>query len=506
MRGLMGRAVRSVRAAPVVKAAPARTRTDLGPHDVARLNLEVVADALEAAGVPYLVLRVPGVRHRVVVREPSRRAALAAVAGCPEAASMRARLLGTDGARAVPAADLTDPDGYGVRLFRRVAASAELAFGADCGCDLEFWSVAGDGALRAPCGTPIGRDVPAAAQVPAALPVGDRRYPSLEAFVRPRSDEVGFAVDAVYTWVDGADPAWLSRRAAALGERRPHRADGGPARYLSRDELRYSLRSLAMFAPWIGRVWIVTDAQVPAWLDTAHPRVRVVDHRDVFTDPSALPTYNSHAIETRLHHIDGLAEHFLYLNDDFFLGRPLRPERFFTPAGVARCFPSPTTIPPGPVAEGDPTWIAAAKNARALVESEFGSTTTCAFKHAPYALRRSVLADLEARFPAAFAATAASRVRSRHDIAPVSSLYQHHGRRTGAAVDGSLSCDTIPLGRADALPTLERLLTARDRDAFCLNDLATGDLTEDEKTAAVASFLPRYFPIPAPWERGSHPT
>ena len=54
----------------------------------------------------------------------------------------------------------------------------------------------------------------------------------------------------------------------------------------------------------------------------------------------ALPTFNSHAIEASLHHIDGLAEHFVYFNDDMFVGRPLRPEPFFTPNGLARVFQS----------------------------------------------------------------------------------------------------------------------------------------------------------------------
>ena len=38
-----------------------------------------------------------------------------------------------------------------------------------------------------------------------------------------------------------------------------------------------------------------------------------------------LPTHNSHAVESQLHHIPGIAEHFLYSNDDMFFGRPLQP-------------------------------------------------------------------------------------------------------------------------------------------------------------------------------------
>lgn len=50
------------------------------------------------------------------------------------------------------------------------------------------------------------------------------------------------------------------------------------------------------------------------------------------------------AIEARLHHIDGLTEHFLYFNDDVFLGHPLGPGRFLESNGAARFFRSSTAV------------------------------------------------------------------------------------------------------------------------------------------------------------------
>ncbi|MFD0331960.1 hypothetical protein ACFQZC_36840 [Streptacidiphilus monticola] len=89
--------------------------------------------------------------------------------------------------------------------------------------------------------------------------------------------------------------------------------------------MRYSLRSIHQYAPWVRRIHLVTAGQRPVWLNTDHPDIRVVDHREIFSDPDALPTFNSHAIESQLHHIDGLAEHFLYLNDDVLFGRLVSP-------------------------------------------------------------------------------------------------------------------------------------------------------------------------------------
>ena len=60
------------------------------------------------------------------------------------------------------------------------------------------------------------------------------------------------------------------------------RAASGRARYADRGELRYSMRSLHLFAPWVRRIHLVTAGQVPDWLDADHPRVNLVDHRDLF--------------------------------------------------------------------------------------------------------------------------------------------------------------------------------------------------------------------------------
>src|SRR6185312_17566504 len=99
-------------------------------------------------------------------------------------------------------------------------------------------------------------------------------------------------------------------RAYVVGE-----GDDSEARYRQIDELKYALRSIYMFAPWVRRIFIATDSPRPEWL-AEHPRVTIVRSEEFFADTSTLPTHNSHAVESQLHHIDGLAEHFLYSNDD----------------------------------------------------------------------------------------------------------------------------------------------------------------------------------------------
>jgi len=143
-------------------------------------------------------------------------------------------------------------------------------------------------------------------------------------------------IDAVITWVDGSDPAHRARLAQvldAMGIARP--ATAAPTRFGDCGELDYCLASIVRFAPWFRTLHIVTDAQRPSLLATLAgtpwaSRVRVVDHRELFAGHERhLPTFNSRAIISMLWRTPGLAERFVYFNDDFALLQPLAPEAFF---------------------------------------------------------------------------------------------------------------------------------------------------------------------------------
>src|SRR5690606_34630446 len=133
-------------------------------------------------------------------------------------------------------------------------------------------------------------------------------------------------------WIAAFD-AWVGGVAGASDRRAAHES-----RFRTHDELRYSLRSLARYLPWVRSVYVVTAGQVPDWL-RPDDRLRVVDHREILP-AEALPTFNSQVIEAHLHRVDGLAEHFIYFNDDFFVARPLTKEHFFEPNGLIRVFES----------------------------------------------------------------------------------------------------------------------------------------------------------------------
>ena len=156
-------------------------------------------------------------------------------------------------------------------------------------------------------------------------------------------DPAAEAVDVVYTWVDARDPSFQ----AALHRHAGMEADLTAAdlcRYRNNGELRFSLRSLLSFAPWVRRIHILTNGQVPFWLNCSHPQIHVVTHAEVFPEPEVLPTFNSNAIEMCLHRIPGLARRFIYFNDDVFLGRSIGRSDFFLLGGSQMVFLEDTLL------------------------------------------------------------------------------------------------------------------------------------------------------------------
>lgn len=146
---------------------------------------------------------------------------------------------------------------------------------------------------------------------------------------RPPTEQQGF--DIVYTWVNGSDPAFLKvlGKFAPTGETR--------RRYQDREELRYSLRSLEkFFEPWVRKVFMVTNGQVPYWLNTQ--TVTLISHDQFYLHLSHLPTFSSSSIESNIWRIPGLSDRFIYFNDDLFLGAPVTPHDFLSPLGVPNIY------------------------------------------------------------------------------------------------------------------------------------------------------------------------
>ena len=498
--------VRAGRARVTARRDPAAS-----PAGVRRANLDRVVAALGYAGIDWF--RVPArccTHTAVAVPERDRARVLGVLSaltasdhGLIEVVAVRGRPPRRHRADVLRVCwPVTDPGG-------------NLVLGADYGCEVEFWRER-DGLLTAPRGNPVADVVavdepvvsaPEAVFSEFSAPDGTARYRTRQVFTMASPDRVGFAVDVVYTWVDGDDPAWRARKAQALGANpwvtgaSEHTANN--SRFASRDELRYSLRSLHYFAPWIRRIFLVTDDQVPDWLDTGHPGLTVVSHREIFGDTGRLPTFNSHAIESRLHRIPGLSEHFLYLNDDVFLGRPVTPGLFFTPGGLTRFFPSRALVDSAPRRPDDPPVNSAGKNNRRLIQEAFGRVLTRKMMHTPHPSRRSVIAEIEDRFAEHVEATAAHQFRHPDDVSLLSSLQQYYAYLTGRAAPGEIKYAYADLADPATPFKLARVLRNRQLDAFCLNDTHSDARTAAEQEALLADFLPAYLPFVSVFELSS---
>ena len=134
-------------------------------------------------------------------------------------------------------------------------------------------------------------------------------------------------IDFVITWVDGNDPVWRKERDhyAALEHKD---VDNHNYRYRDWEALRYWFRGVEKFTPWVNNIFFVTYGHLPAWLNTSHPKLKIVRHED-FIPAEYLPTFNSNVIEFFLHKIKGLSDRFVYFNDDILVIDPIKPTRFF---------------------------------------------------------------------------------------------------------------------------------------------------------------------------------
>ncbi len=515
----LGRLPRPAGAADVTAgAATLATAGELAPPRVAeydhateeRLRRDHVLSALHRFGVRASVIPAGAGKGAAVVVRSSDRARVGVALSRGLDASWRVVPLDAPGARPrrVTTARLLRAavrhDGF--RLFRALPGAAGPLVGQEVGVDVEVWPEVrpvrsgpgelpseSDGTLVAP------RRQAWTTRIETADWVDATSTSEVATGGLPHLFDVTGPIDVVYTWVDGDDPEWNAQRRAALGLPEEHRtAATHAARFRSHDELRYSLRSLEMYAPWVRRVHLVTADQVPEWLDTDHPRLRLVDHREIFHDPSVLPVFNSHAIESQLHHIPGLAERYLYLNDDVFFGRPVAPDLFFHGNGLAKFFLSSALMDAHDHRPDDDPVTSAAKNNRRLIADVFGRRVTNLFQHTPHPQLRSVLERMEEEHPDLFARVAGSTFRHPEDLSISSALHHYYAYALGKAVPGRLAYLYLDLAHPRAASRLRRLLRDRRYDVFCLNDSPA--VGEEGRGELLAEFLERYFPLASSFE------
>jgi hypothetical protein len=239
-------------------------------------------------------------------------------------------------------------------------------------------------------------------------------------------------------WVDGDDPHWQTERQRFM-QQLPADYDKahnniGNHKFREWHELLYSMRSVAHYASWVRRIYVVTCGHAPVWLNASHPRITVVPHRILFDDPDhQLPTFNSLAIESVLHRIPNLSQRFLYFNNDVFLGQPITLDDFMLDAtksasGVITLkqyhdWQLPTTATTTSISRSPPGstvfQYANFYHDRSVADRVWHRTDVIThwFAHTPHLFDRTILLELESVLAPELRATRRNRFRNvRTDI------------------------------------------------------------------------------------------
>lgn len=142
-------------------------------------------------------------------------------------------------------------------------------------------------------------------------------------------------IDAVILWVDGNDPVHQQKMQQFIPTGVNAKSRNFRTRFNQVEEIEYAIKSILKYASFVRNIFLVTDNQVPQFLKKAENkeianRIQIIDHKVIFKGyEQYLPTFNAMSIESMVHRIPGLAEHFIYFNDDLFLIRDITEEEFF---------------------------------------------------------------------------------------------------------------------------------------------------------------------------------
>jgi hypothetical protein len=310
----------------------------------------------------------------------------------------------------------------------------------------------------------------------------------------------GTKYDILYTWVDDSFPGFQEQRAQYATD--PE--DLNPERTRDNlDLLKYSLRSIERYAPWRGKIWIVTcRPQVPTWLNTGHPDVRIA-YLDEFMPADELPSFNAFAIESYVHRIPDLSTRYVHFNDDMFFTRLVRTEHFLTTQGRLRYYFN-KTLPRERKPSMSPHGSGRVNVADAL-ERVWGPGPYPQQAHHPRIIDKTDMERLAGIYPEEFASTRAARFRGHDTILPHILLAAHLVKERKAVYNGP--------GRTRRLMRRVKLVNsalvnrirmtwalASRASSLCLND-DFGTLANQKAESVVHRFLNSLFPEPSSYER-----
>lgn len=331
-------------------------------------------------------------------------------------------------------------------------------------------------------------------------------------------------IDFVLPWVDGGDPIWQKSR-VAFSPAGVRETDAGACRYRDWGLLKYWFRAVEQNAPWVRKIFFITCGQIPDFLNTAHPKLRLINHQDYI--PSCwLPTFSSHCIELNLHRIPDLSEQFVYFNDDTFLNQPCSPEDFFRNELPCYRLMYRRILKPGPT---DPAYEHARYNAAEAVSRHYSKKDTIRAgasrlfspsyglktivwnllqysqkelldfmdPHVPVPFLKSTLSEVWEKEELLLAETSSHRFRDPSDVSQCIFRYWDLARGHFSPSRESARCFGI---LESTLPEIRHELFEKDHRLICLND--DENCAESEKIAQeLHEILKTRYPDPSGFEK-----
>ena len=145
------------------------------------------------------------------------------------------------------------------------------------------------------------------------------------------NNPVKFPIDVVVTWVNGNDLEYQKKLSDYKKIEKSNSPCTSLTKYKQIGEIKLCIKSILKFAPFVRKIFIVTDQQNPKIEIEEKEKIILIDHKEIFKGyENYLPTFNIRTIETAFHRIRNLSEHFIYFNDDMFLIKPTEINNWFT--------------------------------------------------------------------------------------------------------------------------------------------------------------------------------
>lgn len=328
-----------------------------------------------------------------------------------------------------------------------------------------------------------------------------------------------YPIDIVVPWVDGSDPAWRAERA----KYRPNaNGDNDEARFREWGLFQFWFRSIEQYAPWVRKVHLITWGHLPPWLNTNHPKLNIVNHKDYIPE-DCLPTFNSIPIENNIHRIADLAEHFILFNDDLYLSQPTVPEDFFingTPVDAAilgnvtisdtfSFMPYLALNCLGIINENFSKHTSLKSNAKNWFSPKYGKymlynlyyypgKNFAGFRNShsciPYC--KSTFGEVWEKYPELMESSNHCRFRSRENINCY--IFRYWQLAKGNFIAGKPNCAYLTIGE-NSVETIRSALNNKKLKVVCINDDPSNiDFAEEQRQ--LYKVLQAHFPTPSAYE------